>query len=418
MTGRSKRTRLPAALAIAASCAFVWSGVAVAQQQSETPNELWQEYPLNPAPGSPEPTGDVSQEDVSQAPSSRGGGQQVDDGGAAAADEEPFPLVQVALALGLLGLGILHGVFVLARRRGVPERMRARIGAVRSTPPSSSRRPSYASRRNPAALPAQGTQRRPKAAPADQGGAEQAHVAEERAEIAEERVEVAEARAEPAEERVEIAEERVEVAEARAEPAGKPVKPPKPKVPPAPPTKPSAHKPPPAKPSPAKPSPAKPPPAKPPRAAKPARPTKPVPTAKQVPADKPMHVAKRSKPARPPSSKPPAPEKPRAERQPRSEQPPPVAPDEERNGVLTCSIYWWRDGPVADFYALATGLQGRAWVVDRSPRFEWQAGDLPAEAREAHAALVEALVTAGWRQAGTEGVWYRQRFERPFAESS
>ena len=135
MTARSNRTRLLGALVLAAACALVWSGAAAAQQ-SETPNELWQEYPLDPAPGSPEPA-----EEAPQAPSSRGGGEQVGGGGgeeegAAAAEEEPFPLVQVALALGLLVLGILHGVLVLARRSGVSERLGERIGAVRSPPPS------------------------------------------------------------------------------------------------------------------------------------------------------------------------------------------------------------------------------------------------------------------------------------------
>jgi hypothetical protein len=156
-------------------------------------------------------------------------------------------------------------------------------------------------------------------------------------------------------------------------------------------------------------------PAKPARLVKPARPAKPVPVAKRVPTAKPAQAATRPKPSSPARSKPPTPKKPRVERKPSSEQPPPVVPDERRERMLTCSIYCWRNPPVADFYALATGLQGRAWVVERSPRFEWVAGDFPAEAREAHAALVEALVTAGWRHAGSEGVWYRQRFERPVA---
>jgi hypothetical protein len=400
MTARSNRTRLLAALVIAAWCAVVWSGVALAQQ-SETPNELWQEYPLNPEPGSPEPT-----QDVSQGPSSRGeqvGGGGGGEEGAAAADEEQFPLVQVVPALGLLALGILHGVFVLARRSGVSERLGERIGSVRSGP-RSPRRPAYAARRSPTGSRARGTESHPKPSPPAAGAGEGAEVAELPAEVAEEPAEVAAERApgEPA-----------EVATERAEVAGKPAKSLKPKVPPAQPKKLSAQKPPPAKPPPAKP-----PPAKTARVVKPARPAKPVAVAKRVPTAKPAQAATRPKPSSPASSKPPTPKKPRAERQPRREQPPPVAQDEERNGMLTCSIYWWRDGPVADFYALATGLQGRAWVVDRSPRFEWLAGDFPAEAREAHAALVEALVTAGWRHAGSEGVWYRQRFERPVAREA
>ena len=82
-------------------------------------------------------------------------------------------------------------------------------------------------------------------------------------------------------------------------------------------------------------------------------------------------------------------------------------------GTVTCSIFGWRDGEVADFYAVAFGLQGRDWIVERSPRFLWPAGDVPHEAYEAHATLVEALVRAGWHPTGYEGAWYRQRFERP-----
>jgi hypothetical protein len=399
MTDRSNRTRLLGALVLATACALVWSGAATAQQ-SETPSELWQEYPLDPEPGSPEPT-----EDAPQAPSSRSGGEPVGDGGdrAAAPDEEPFPLVQIVVALSLLLLGVLHGVSVLARRSGVPERLRERIGAVRDGSPLSPRRPVYAARRSRTEFLAQGTEPRSNLSPSAGGGEERAEVAGKRAEVA---------------------GEHAEVAAERAEVAGKPAKPPKPKVPPAAPKKPSAQKPPPAKPAR---------PAKPVRRAKPvpaakrvpaAKPTpaKPAQAAKPVPAAKPAEAAKRPKPAWPANSKPPTPEKPRAERepapraerQPSSEQPRPVVADAGRERTLTCSIYGWRDGPVADFYALATGLQGRAWVVERSPRFEWLAGDFPLEAREAHAALVEALVTAGWRLVGTEGAWYRQRFELPF----
>ena len=79
---------------------------------------------------------------------------------------------------------------------------------------------------------------------------------------------------------------------------------------------------------------------------------------------------------------------------------------------MTCSIFGWRDEEVADFYAVAFGLQGRDWIVERSPRFLWPAGDVPEEAYEAHATLVDALVRAGWRPVGKEGAWYRQRFER------
>jgi hypothetical protein len=380
MTG-SNRTRLLGALVLAAACALAWSGAATAQQ-SETPTDLWQEYPLDPEPGSPEPT-----QNAPQAPSSRSGGGPAGGGGgdpAAVPEEEPFPLVQVLVALGLLLLGVLLVLNVLAHRAGIPERLHEQIGAIREGPPASRRRRSYAGRRSPAFSLAQGTEPRPDPSPT--AGGERAEVAAERAEVAGERAEAAGKHDDGAGEHAEV--------------NGTPPKPPKPKPPPPPPKKPLAHKPPPAKlVRPAKP----PPPVKPAQAVKPARPAKPVP------------AAKRPKPAWRSRSKPPAPKRPRVEPQPSSKQPPPVVPDRGRERTLTCSIYWWRDGPVADFYALATGLQGRAWVVERSPRFEWLAGDFPVEAGEAHAALVEALVTAGWRHAGSEGVWYRQRFELPVA---
>jgi hypothetical protein len=102
---------------------------------------------------------------------------------------------------------------------------------------------------------------------------------------------------------------------------------------------------------------------------------------------------------------------------PARDEPQRVATETLVETKLTCSIFGWRDGTQADFYALASGLQGHDWIVDRSPRFEWLVGDLPVEAYEAHAMLVDALVRAGWRHAGSEGVWYRQRFERPVDDS-
>ncbi|MGH3014122.1 MAG: hypothetical protein ACRDNN_04150, partial [Gaiellaceae bacterium] len=133
--------QLLGALVLAAACALVWSGVATAQQ-SQTPTELWQEYPLDPEPGSPQPTEDAPQAPSSGSGSGPAGGGDGDDG-AVATDEDPFPLWQIVAALGLLLLGLLHGVSVLARRSGVPERLRDRIGAVRDGPRPSRRRPVY-----------------------------------------------------------------------------------------------------------------------------------------------------------------------------------------------------------------------------------------------------------------------------------
>ena len=102
----------------------------------------------------------------------------------------------------------------------------------------------------------------------------------------------------------------------------------------------------------------------------------------------------------------------RAELRPVDERSPLVADPVPTGRTVTCSIFGWRDGKVADFYAVAFGLQGRDWIVERSPRFRWPAGDVPAEAYLAHATLVDALVREGWRPTGYEGAWYRQRFER------
>ena len=614
-----RRLTLLAAVALAVACALVWSGAATAQQRSEAPG--WAQ-PAEETPQTPSPGGDGD----------RG----------AAADDEPFPLVQVVLALALLSLAVLHGVGVLARRRGWAESVRERIGDLRAGPPLTTRRPAFAGRSNPAAFAARGAGPRPKPPPAAGGGEERADVPAERAEAVRKHdvvdgkpakppprpkgppvavmkpvalkpppdeplqaaqpassVEQPRAAKSPSpaaggEERADVPAERAEAVRKHDVVDGKLAKPsPKPKGPPAPTGKPVRPKPPPTsplqaaelaasfkppragKPTPSaktppaatpppavggkeradvpaerveavakhdvvvgkpaeappkpkrprvrarKPAVPKPPSAKPPRAArptpsakpppaageeeradvpaerveavakhdvvagkpadappkpkrprvaarkpvapkppsaKPPRAAKPTPSAKTPPAAKPplsakppraakapppaepLRAAKPTQPAKPPRAakppsrakaapaterpkpasptrKPPAQKKSRAERHPRSEQQPPVVPD-ERDGMLTCSIFWWRDGPVADFYALATGRQGRPWVVERSPRFEWLAGDDLAAAREAHAVLVEALVTTGWRQAGTEGVWYRQRFERPFAEGS
>jgi hypothetical protein len=404
-------------LALATAAAFLWSAVAVAQQP-ETPTELWQEYPLDPDPEAQQPA-----EDAPQAPSSRRGagpaGDGEGEGAAAAAGEEQFPLVQVLVALGLLLLGVAHVVGVLARRGRVPERLHERIGAVRGMSPLSRPRPVYAARRRRTEFLAQGTEPRPSPTPLVGGGGK------------------------------------------RAEVAAKPARPPKPEAPPAAPKRPSVQKPPArhtesAKPPPAKPAPAAKP-VKPTRASKPTGAAKPAQPVKPTRASKPTGAAKPAQPAKPPSAKPakaarrpkpvqpakpvraaedgasavakkpvstavhkpkpPTRQEPPVEVAPAREEPRPVAADTLTVRKLTCSIFGWRDGTQADYYALASGLQGHDWIVERSPRFEWLVGDLPVEAYEAHAMLIDALVRAGWRHVGSEGVWYRQRFERPVDDS-
>jgi hypothetical protein len=182
--------------------------------------------------------------------------------------------------------------------------------------------------------------------------------------------------------------------------------------------KPPKHKPPP---------PAKPPNrAKPPRSAKPLKDSKLARLTKPVVAAKPAGTGTRPKPARPAKPKPATPRAPSTQRDPRGRRRI-TSPSTERRTVtrgslsavadtpverkLTCSIFGSRNGQIADYYALASGPSGREWIVGRSPWFEWLAGDTPAEAYEAHAILVDELLQNGWRSAGFEGAWYRQRFE-------
>jgi hypothetical protein len=145
-------------------------------------------------------------------------------------------------------------------------------------------------------------------------------------------------------------------------------------------------------------------PAKPAGAVKPRRISKPSPAGKPTGGAKSPGALKLAKPG--PLAKPKRGRSPRR----RAE----LRPVDERSPgtTVTCSIFGWRDAEGADFYAVAFGLQGRDWIVERSPRFLWPSGDFPDEAYEAHATLVEALVRAGWRPTGYEGAWYRQSFER------
>ena len=187
------------------------------------------------------------------------------------------------------------------------------------------------------------------------------------------------------------------------------------------PKKPAANKPPYSGP----PQTTKPPPSGKPQAVKPPRPVKPGRVPKPAEATKPPRAAKPSQVARPPeplavptrarSAKPKPPTRTKPGARPQS---PPVDEPIPNSRKLTCSIFGWRHGWVADFYAVAVGLQGHTWIVERSPPFYWRAGEVPREAYEAHAVLVDALLTAGWRPVDNEGAWYRTRFERPIENPS
>jgi hypothetical protein len=365
------------AVALTASGALTCVDVAVAQQPSQTPTELWEEYPLAPEQdpsqqGADAPRPRTSRDDAAPA--------VVNDSDAVDTDEEePFPLLEVILALGLLLLVGAFGMGALAREGRVAERPRERFGTawemlsryarpvpVLRGPPD----PRWS--RTDSLTPF--TRVRPDSSPSAADTANDPETTET------------------------------------------PTKPPKPKPP----------KPKPRQAWPKKPPTRKPPIADLPRPPRPACADKPAGAAKPAPV-KPAGEVKQPKRARPAKPKSPPARKPASEPQPPKrervpdppsqlrlvpEQPPPGGRDARAVGKLTCSIFVWRNEWVASFYAFATGLQGHEWIVERSPRFEWPAGGTPPEAYEAHAILVAALLRAGWRSVGTEGAWYRQCFER------
>jgi hypothetical protein len=397
MTLRCDRTWLLVALVLAAATALVWSDIAVAQQ-SEPPTQLWEQYPLEPEKDSPQPASGGAQ---GSDPRSDGAPVGGDDGGAAATtDGEGFPLQPIVVALAVLLLFLLPSVGIWAYGRHVPgatlpERLRGglnrvpvALGGFRGSPaadrPRSVRlRERIGAVRRPSLL----DWSRPE--PTARGlqlsfsgyGSHSRHPSAEPTGREDER----ERRPEPVSESPDLAGAR-----------DKPARPRRPKVRAPAQKQRLAQKPRPAKP----PQPAKPP--------KPVRPAKPVRSAEHAASP----VPKRPVSGPPPKHKP-TPKKVRGEKGRGRGQRQLVDAGTLTERKLTCSIVWLRDGPVSDFYALAIGLQGHDFVVGRSPEFEWLGGDVPAEAREAHAILVDALVRDGWRPVGSEGAWYRQRFVRP-----
>jgi hypothetical protein len=373
------------------AAALVFGETAVAQE-TQTPTELWEQYPLDPEPSQPGDEAPQPRDQRDDGAPAVGG-----DGDAAATDEEPFLLLQLVLALSLILLGVAGALGLFTRRLQVPKRLSERLGATRQASPryrlrsvAASRKPRAEFAGEPAKLPKPKTAHEkpslhtaPPAKPAGAGKPSGAVSAPKPAR--------------PAKPKPPPAKPAGAGKPSAAVSAPKPARPAKPKPPP---TKPAKPKPPPAKP--------KPPPAKP------------------AGAGKPSAAVSAPKPARPAKSAP-AQEMPRVTRLPRTRERSPgartrlrsvreqsrphaaVAPAKKK---LKCSIFGWRDGQIADFYAVAWGLQGHNWVVERSPRFEWVAGETPPAAYEAHAVLVAALRRSGWRPVGGEGAWYRQRFER------
>lgn len=335
-------------VALAVSWATVSGQAAVAQ----TPTELWEEYPLVPETD-PTPGGNDGEEAREQ------GGDGVPAPGvetdAAAVDEDPFPLLGGIVALGLLLLVLAFVMGVHPRDWG-PKGLRERLGGLWE--PS----PLYAAADALRRAPPGSVSKVPAGTKRSRGA--------------------------------DVAKKPSRPAKAKRLPISK--------KPPGKPSKPAG--------------------AvklqrisKPPRSGKPSDVEKPpgaLKLAKPAAAAKPASSVRVKPPTKAPTHKRTKSRSHRAELRPVDEQSPLVADVLPTGRALTCSIFGWRDGEVADFYAVAFGLQGRDWIVERSPRFRWPAGDVPAKAYEAHATLVDALVRAGWRPTGYEGAWYRQRFER------
>lgn len=138
------------------------------------------------------------------------------------------------------------------------------------------------------------------------------------------------------------------------------------------------------------------------------------PAAKDVEPPKPKpKAASNSATSKPQASPAPKPKPSPARKSARKERPRLVDAKVLHRPAETCVTVWWREGTRSDFYAIATGANGREYIAARSPEFEWVGGDVPPEAALAHHLLVVMLADDGWRPVDTEGPWYRRRFERP-----
>lgn len=80
---------------------------------------------------------------------------------------------------------------------------------------------------------------------------------------------------------------------------------------------------------------------------------------------------------------------------------------EERSEI--CAISWWRGDAKSQFYAQAVGVDGRKYIVARSPMFHWRRPDPPTKtngALAAHRTLVKKLREEGWEPASPTELWY------------
>ena len=335
-------------VALAASWALLTSAFATAQ----TPTELWEEYPL-----APEKQPAQSGNDGEEPQGGRGDGAPApgDESDSTVADEDSSPLLGIILTLGLLLLVLAFGMGVHPRDWRMPKGLRERLSGLWE--PSPLYAAADARRRAPPGFVSKAS-----------AGAKRSKGAD-------------------------VVKKPSSPAKAKRLPI--------PKKPPGKPAKPTGA--------------VKQQRIKPPRSGKLSEVAKPparLKPAKPAPATKPEPSARVKASAKAPTRRRTRSPGHRAELRPVEEQSTLVAEPLPSGRTVTCSIFGWRDGEVADFYAVAFGLQGRDWIVERSPRFLWPAGDVPDEAYEAHATLVDALLRAGWRPTGYEGAWYRQRFER------
>jgi hypothetical protein len=83
----------------------------------------------------------------------------------------------------------------------------------------------------------------------------------------------------------------------------------------------------------------------------------------------------------------------------------------------TCEIALWRSYGKTAFYA-RTFREGEEVVVAESRPFQSNGGEIPepaGAALEAHRALCDELVRAGWERLGRRHTWYSDMFRRDFS---
>jgi hypothetical protein len=139
------------------------------------------------------------------------------------------------------------------------------------------------------------------------------------------------------------------------------------------------------------------------RASKPEPKPRPAPKQEAEPASESVPEPRPEPVAEPPSVPPPPPQ-------------PLRAATSERGRAEECVVEWWRGYVKSDFYAVSTGPDGRTYVAARSRSFSWHKDEPPPQtggAAEAHADLLASLAAAGWEATGGGAPWYRAQLRRP-----